>query len=123
MILIVEDDPQVARLISLVLQRNGYAGETVSDGRIALERIRASAPELVIADLTVKGIAGDALCTTIKTENATRRIPVIVLSGDRDLAEKATRCGADAYLGKPFEFDDLISLVKRYATGEKRSAS
>lgn len=123
MILIVEDDPQVARLISLVLQRNGYQGETVADGRVALERVLASAPELVIADLTVKGIAGDALCKTIKGEESTRRIPFIVLSGDRDLAEKATGCGADAFLGKPFEFEDLIRLVKRYATTEKRPAS
>jgi two-component system response regulator MtrA len=114
-ILIVEDDPQVARLITLVLQRNGYEGEVVSDGAAALERTRARRPQLVFADLTIKGMGGDALCRRLKDDVATKDIPFIVLSGDRDIAEKAKTCGADDYIGKPFEFDDLIRLVKKYA--------
>ncbi|HVR43825.1 MAG TPA: response regulator [Thermoanaerobaculia bacterium] len=115
MILIVEDDPQVARLIALVLQRHGYVGEIVSDGRIALDRIRSRKPQVIFADLKVKGMGGEALCAALKNEEATRKIPFIVLSGDRDVAEKAQACGADDYLGKPFEFDDLIGLVRKYA--------
>ena len=118
MILIVEDDPQVARLISLVLQRNGYQGEIVSDGGVALEKIRAEHPQLVFADLHVKGMAGEALCTLLKQEPDTSRIPFVILSGDRDIAEKARSCGADEHLGKPFEFDELIRLVKRYVNDE-----
>ena len=115
MILIVEDDPQVARLIALVLQRNGYVGEIVSDGRVALERIRANAPQIIFADLSIKGMAGEALCSLLKGEEETSKIPFILLSGDRDIAEKARSCGADDYLGKPFEFDDLIQLVRKHA--------
>lgn len=118
MILIVEDDPQVARLISLVLQRNGYKGEIVEDGGVALEKIRAEAPQLVFADLHVKGMAGEALCALLKGEPLTSKIPFVILSGDRDIAEKARTCGADGHLGKPFEFDELIQLVKRYVHSE-----
>ncbi|HVT01923.1 MAG TPA: response regulator [Thermoanaerobaculia bacterium] len=118
MILIVEDDPQVARLISLVLQRNGYKGEVVEDGGVALERIRAANPQMVFADLHVKGMNGEALCTLVKKEPITSGIPFVILSGDRDIAEKARACGADEYLGKPFEFDELIRLVKRYVHNE-----
>ena len=114
MILIVEDDPQVARLISLVLQRNGYVGEILADGQTALERAKSNKPQLIFADLTIKGMAGDALCATLKKDESTRAIPFIVLSGDRDIAERAKNCGADDHLGKPFEFDDLIRLVKKY---------
>jgi len=61
---------------------------------------------------------GEALCTALKSQPETRSIPFIVLSGDRDIAEKAKLCGADDYLGKPFEFPDLIRLVEKYARTE-----
>jgi CheY-like chemotaxis protein len=117
-ILIVEDDPQVARLIALVLNRHGRKSETVSDGNAALLRAKELRPEVIFADLTIKGMAGDALCSALKAQDETRGIPYIVLSGDRDIAEKARRCGADDYMGKPFEFDDLVRLVDKYASAQ-----
>jgi CheY-like chemotaxis protein len=113
-ILIVEDDPQVARLIALVLQRNGHEGEIVADGRTALEKVKQDRPDMIFADLSIKGMGGDALCSALKSSPDTSRIPFVVLSGDRDIAEKATSCGADGHLGKPFEFDDLIRLVNEH---------
>ena len=114
-ILIVEDDPQVARLIALVLQRNGYPSKTISDGQSALATAREIHPRLIFADLTIRGMGGEVLCSVLKGDAETRGIPFVVLSGDRDIAEKARTCGADDYLGKPFEFDDLLRLVKKYA--------
>ena len=115
MILIVEDDPQVARLIALVLQRHGYRGEIVADGKVALEMIRTERPQAIFADLTIRGMGGEALCASLKGDQELGKIPFIILSGDRDIAEKARSCGADDHLGKPFEFDDLIRLVKKHA--------
>ncbi len=115
MILIVEDDPNVARLVGLVLTRNGHQSEVVSDGDAALRRVREIRPDIIFADLGIKGMSGQTLCSTLKSEEATRSIPYIILSGDRDLAEKAQDCGADDYMGKPFEFDDLLRLVAKYA--------
>jgi len=115
MILVVEDDPQVARLISLVLQRNGHDSLVVADGQSALERARSARPMMIFADLTIRGMGGDALCSALKSAADTKDIPYIVVSGDRDIAEKARMCGADDYMGKPFEFDDLIRLVNKYA--------
>ena len=122
MILVVEDDPQVARLIALVLQRNGYQSQIVADGQSALARAKESKPSMIFADLTIKGMGGDALCSALKSHAETREIPYIVVSGDRDIAEKARRCGADDYMGKPFEFDDLVRLVRKYARTESRKA-
>ena len=115
MILVVEDDPQVARLISLVLQRHGHQSEIVSDGQSALDTAREQRPSMIFADLTIKGMGGEALCSALKSQMETRDIPYIVVSGDRDIAEKARHCGADDYMGKPFEFEDLIRLVNKYA--------
>ena len=118
MILVVEDDPQVARLIALVLQRHGDQCEIVSDGRTALSRARELKPDLIFADLTIRGMGGEALCSALKSDERTRPIPYVVLSGDRDLEQKARQCGADDFIGKPFEFPDLIRLVEKYAGTE-----
>lgn len=122
MILVVEDDPQVARLIALVLQRNGYESQVVADGQSALDRARSTLPAMIFADLTIKGMNGEALCSALKSQPDTQNIPYVVVSGDRDVAEKARQCGADDYMGKPFEFDDLIRLVTKYARAQSRKA-
>ena len=122
MILVVEDDPQVARLIALVLERAGRKCEIVADGQSALRRTKELKPSMIFADLTIKGMDGEQLCTALKSQEDTRHIPYIVLSGDRDLAQKARQCGADDYMGKPFEFTDLIRLVDKYAGTESRKA-
>jgi|ERR1700680_2956263 two-component system, OmpR family, response regulator len=122
MILVVEDDPQVSRLIALVLQRQGHTCEIVAEGRKALSRAREARPSIIFADLTLKGMSGDALCSALKSYEETRSIPYILVSGDGDIAEKARLCGADDYIGKPFEFDDLVRLVERYAGAESRKA-
>jgi CheY-like chemotaxis protein len=121
-ILVVEDDPQVARLISLVLQRNGYQSTVVADGQSALDRAMESKPSMIFADLTIKGMGGEQLCSTLKSNPETKNIPYVVVSGDRDIAEKARVCGADDFMGKPFEFEDLIRLVNKYARAESRKA-
>jgi two-component system, OmpR family, response regulator len=121
-ILIVEDDPQVARLIALVLERHGHTCEIVAEGKKALARAREAPPSIIFADLQLKGMGGDALCSALKSHEETRSIPYIVVSGDGDIAEKARLCGADDYMGKPFEFEDLVSLVEKYAGAESRKA-
>jgi len=122
LILVVEDDPQVARLISLVLQRNGYTSQVVADGDSAFDKARETKPSMIFADLTIKGMGGEQLCSALKANPDTKNIPYVVVSGDRDIAEKARVCGADDYMGKPFEFEDLIRLVNKYARAESRKA-
>lgn len=118
MILVVEDDPQVARLISLVLQRNGFTSKIVADGQSALDHAKETKPAMIFADLTIKGMGGEALCSALKANPDTKNIPYVVVSGDRDIAEKAQVCGADDFMSKPFEFDDLIRLVRKYARAQ-----
>ena len=122
MILVVEDDPQVARLIALVLKRAGRQCEIVSDGQSAFQKAKELKPSLIFADLTIKGMTGQQLCSALKSHEDTRGIPYVVLSGDSDLAQKARQCGADDYMGKPFEFPDLIRLVDKYAGTKSRKA-
>ena len=123
MILVVEDDPQVARLIALVLQRHGRDCQVVADGHTALSRAKELRPSMILADLTIRGMGGAELCNALKAHEVTRGIPYVILSGDRDIAQKARACGADDFLGKPFEFPDLIRLVEKYAGTESGKAN
>jgi len=122
MILVVEDDPHIARLIALVLERNGEKAEIVADGNNALLRARELQPSMIFADLTIKGMGGDLLCSKLKSAPETRDIPYVVVSGDSEIVEKARLCGADDHLGKPFEFEDLVHLVNKYARAQSRKA-
>jgi CheY-like chemotaxis protein len=117
-ILVVEDDAPVAQLIAKILQRNGFDSEVVADGHSALDRARSLRPSMILADLTIKGLAGDKLCSALKAQPETKGIPYIVVSGDADIATKARACGADDFMEKPFEFDKLIRLVRKYARAE-----
>ena len=119
MILVVEDDAPVATLIAKILQRHGFESEIVSDGQSALTRARELRPEMIFADLTIRGMNGQALCSAIKSQPETRDIRVVVVSGDADIARKAKDCGADDYIEKPFSsFDKLIEMVEKHARAE-----
>src|SRR5437764_15189706 len=87
MILIVEDDPQVARLIALVLQRHGRDCQIVADGQTALSRAKELRPALIFADLTMKGMGGGELCTGVTADARPRTSPYISLSGARGIAQ------------------------------------
>src|SRR5260370_10258751 len=80
-ILIVEDDAQVAKLMSLVLERNGHRSDIVSDGQSALDRARSHKPDMIFADLTIRGMGGEQLCNALKSTPATKDIPYVVVSG------------------------------------------
>jgi len=123
-ILVVEDDAPVAQLIAKILQRHGFDSEIVSDGQSALARARELRPAMILADLTIRGMGGQALCSAIKSIPETRDIRVVVVSGDVDIARKARECGADDYIEKPFDsFDKLIQMVEKHARAESGKTS
>ncbi len=75
MILIVEDDIQVARLMELILKRSGRESHTIGDGQKALEYLSSHEVEMVFADLGVRGLSGDQLCSHLKENEETQKIP------------------------------------------------
>lgn len=119
LIVVVEDDEQVAKLIGLMIERAGFQTLTISDGREALDYVTSNEVSMVFADLGVKGLAGDQLCLRLKESQETKGVPVIVISGDRDVGRRAESCGADGFLEKPFEPADLVRLVDAHAENEK----
>jgi CheY-like chemotaxis protein len=118
-VLLVDDDPDIREIVTLVLRLNNLSVVTASDGVEALELLRG-APEigLVLLDLMMPRMDGGELLRALKGDPMLAATPVVVMSGNRNAAAMATKLGADACLSKPIEIDDLTGIVTRFATAE-----
>jgi DNA-binding response OmpR family regulator len=109
-ILIVEDDAGLARVLGDNLTFEGFQVEVVSDGNRALQAARAFGPDLVLLDLMLPGKSGFELCRVWR-EGA--RIPIVMLTARADRKDKLTglKLGADDYVTKPFDLEELIARI------------
>jgi DNA-binding response OmpR family regulator len=112
LILVVEDDPNIADLVELYLRRDGFLVQQAADGDTALRRIRERHPQLVVLDLGLPGtIDGLEVCRQVR---ATSDLPIIMLTARDDEIDRVLgfELGADDYVTKPFSPRELVSRVK-----------
>src|SRR3954471_17097902 len=125
-VLVVDDEPQITRVLRTVLSSQGYQVRTASAGEAALSNFAEFRPELVITDLYMPHMDGIELCRRIRAMSA---VPIIVLSvkGEERTKVEALDSGADDYVTKPFGIDELLARVRaalrRGAGGESEMAS
>ena len=115
-ILLVEDNPQNRRLAQFLLKSKGYIVYEATTGEQALELARTQRPDLILMDLQLPGLDGFAVTRMLKTDAATRDIPVVAMTayamkGDR---EKALAEGCDGYIAKPIDTREFPMTVRRY---------
>ena len=110
-ILIVDDDVNIAELISLYLTKECFDTKTVNDGEEALSAFEHYAPNLILLDLMLPGIDGYQVCREIRAKSDT---PIIMLSAKGEIFDKVLglELGADDYIMKPFDSKELVALVK-----------
>jgi DNA-binding response OmpR family regulator len=113
-ILIVEDDANIAKLISIRLANVDYATIWAKDGGEALTVARKSMPDLILLDVTLPVMDGFQVLKKLKTDLATKHIPVIMLTARSDGPSviAGIDSGAEAYLVKPIHFTDLIRRIQ-----------
>ena len=119
-VLVVDDEPQITRVLRTVLTSQGYQVRTAAEGESALTNFSEWKPELVITDLYMPRMDGVELCRRIR---AVSNVPIIVLSvkGEERTKVEALDSGADDYVTKPFGIDELLARVRatiRRASGE-----
>jgi DNA-binding response OmpR family regulator len=119
-IMIVEDEPAVARGVQVVLEREGYGVSVIPTGEEAVSRFSDLAPDLVLLDVRLPGIDGFEVCRQLRRQT---RVPILFLTARTDEVDKVVglEIGADDYLVKPFSLRELTSRVKallRRAYGE-----
>src|SRR5476651_1567469 len=124
-VLVVDDEPQITRVLRTVLSSQGYQVRTAAEGEAALTSFAEFRPELVITDLYMPHMDGVELCKRIR---AISTVPIIVLSvkGEERTKVEALDSGADDYVTKPFGIDELLARVRaalRRGGGETETAS
>jgi two-component system phosphate regulon response regulator PhoB len=112
-VLVVEDEMDIAALIAYQLTREGYRVETAANGIDALAAVHRELPALVILDRMLPGVSGDEVLKSLKSDAATRFIPVLVLTARREQEDRirGLELGADDYLPKPFSPRELVLRV------------
>jgi two-component system KDP operon response regulator KdpE len=110
-ILIVDDEPQITRVLRRSLSAHRYEVRTAADGESALDTVRDFAPDLIITDLSMPEMNGIELCREIRKKS---EIPIIVLSvkGEEKTKVEALDAGADDYITKPFGIEELLARVR-----------
>ena len=113
-ILIVEDERDIANLISFNLEQNGYDAEIVPSGEDAMKALKEFLPDLILLDIMLPGIDGLSVCSWIRKNPETKNLPVIILTakGSEEEIVNGLELGADDYITKPFSPKVLLARIK-----------
>jgi len=112
-ILVVDDAPQNVRLLEAVLSANGYTVTAASSGAAALEKVRAELPDLVLLDIQMPELDGYEVCRRLRADPRTEFLPVVMItSSDSEVRVNALEVGADDFVTKPFDQQELLVRVR-----------
>ena len=113
-ILVVEDEADIRDLVRYHLEQEGFAVLAADDGEVALSLARRERPALVVLDLMLPGMPGMEVCRTLRSAEATARLPILMLTARATEADKVLglEMGADDYVTKPFSPRELMARVR-----------
>jgi DNA-binding response OmpR family regulator len=114
-ILVVDDEEDIRNLARIVLESAGYEVIAACDAKEAFDKASAELPDVVLLDIIMPEMSGLEACREIKKQQKTHSIPIVMFSvlGKETDKEKARKMGADGYLVKPFDAEDLLAEVKK----------
>ena len=111
-ILVIEDEPQLARHVTSALTRRGHLASACFDGGEGLKAVLADPPDLVVLDLNLPTIDGLTVLVRLHAAGCTARVLILTARGEVEHRVKGLNAGADDYLAKPFSLDELVARVE-----------
>ena len=122
-ILVIEDDEYSRDALAHLLAAEGYDAQSASDGESGMAKAHEMQPDLIVLDLNLPGIDGKQVIQMLRNDGPLRDVPILIVTGDEDrAAQSAVEVGADGYLTKPVEFDDLIRAIDKVKGAANRAA-
>lgn len=119
-IFIVDDDEAILDVIKIILEDNGYKTTIVTEGNNFFKKINSQVPDLILLDIWLTGIDGLEITKKLKSSRKYSRVPVVMVSANNRGRQLALNSGADGFLAKPFEIDELIKTVKKFTNSKSR---
>lgn len=110
-ILVVDDEPDILGFLQVILEEEGYAVLTSEKGEFLEHLHNGSLPDLILVDILLSGKDGREIVRHLRSQQETRRIPIIMFSAHPGSEQTARAAGADDFLAKPFEIDDLLAKI------------
>jgi len=114
-ILVVEDEQALLTLQSMLLSIEGYTVEGVMDGQTALDVVETMKPDLILLDIMLPEVDGFQVCRQLKSNEATRHIPIIILTAKKSKEDLSMgeQVGADMYITKPYKTSMVIKAIQK----------
>lgn len=113
-ILVVDDDQDILDALKVILSMDHYNVTGTNKGEEAVTLVHGSHPDLILLDVLLSGMDGRDICRKLKAERATKNIPVIMISAHPDAAISTRQAGADCFVAKPFDIDDLLFRIENH---------
>ena len=111
-ILAVDDDRDILEVLQFILEDSGYEVDTLSDGTYLFDKIEKKTPDLILLDVMLGNMDGRELCKTVKMNQRTHDIPVVMVSASHTAFDAMNKTGApDAFLSKPFDISELLEII------------
>lgn len=115
-ILVVDDDPDILDALQFMLEDAGYSVKTTEKGEYAenLHDSNGGLPDVILLDVLLSGKDGRLICQKLKSQEETRHIPIIMMSAHNNARQSVASVGADDFIAKPFEAEELLEKLAKY---------
>lgn len=113
-ILVIDDDTGILEAVQALLEDEGYDVTLATNGAVSLDLIQGTMalPDLILLDVLLSGDDGRDVCRTLKGDSRTQHIPIIMMSAHPNVRSSVQACGANSFLAKPYDIDDLLNQVE-----------
>jgi len=115
-ILVIDDDPDVRTVLELVMKKEGFAVQTASKKEEVFEKLQQFHPQVILLDVLLSGADGRDVCREIKSMDAFREVPVVMVSAHPGAGENFKDYGASDFVTKPIRTEQLLEMVRRLAS-------
>lgn len=113
-ILVIDDDPDILDALCMFLTDEGFSVESISRGDDAADKAHSFDPSVILLDVLLSGKDGREICRAFKADKTLKKIPIIMISAHPNAETSVKQAGADDFLAKPFDVDQLLTVINNH---------